>query len=48
VTIAVPVGCVLLAISILANAVDAWRRRRSCGGDLLFSREIADDGGAPP
>lgn len=43
VTIAVPVGCVLLGISILANALDAWRRRGE-GGDLVFSRRPGGDG----
>jgi len=45
VTIAVPVGCVLLAVSILANVVDAWRGRGQGGGDLVFSRgaDVAGD-----
>lgn len=41
VTIAVPVGCLFLTLSILANAVEAWRER--AGGTLLvFGRRDAD------
>jgi len=37
VTIAVPVGCILLSLSILANAWQAWSRR-SEGKTLIYTR----------
>lgn len=43
VTIAVPVGCLLLAVSILANLIDAWRQRRMEDGALVFSRSKGGD-----
>lgn len=43
VTIAVPVGFLFLSALVAANAVDAWRRRRT-DKVLIFSRE-ADAGG---
>jgi TRAP-type C4-dicarboxylate transport system permease small subunit len=47
VTAAVPVGCALLAASVIYNMVDAWRRRRE--GTLVYTRTAADPGldGAP-
>lgn len=44
VTAAVPVGCILLGVSLAANMVDAWRRRRQ--GVLVYTRTAAD-GDAP-
>ena len=40
VTVAVPVGCVLLGIALGYNIVDAWRRRGA--GTLVYSRSVAD------
>jgi len=37
VTIAVPVGCVFLSLTILANLIEAWRGRTT-GGPLIFAR----------
>lgn len=37
VTVAVPVGCLLLSASLLGNLVDAWRRRGD-GETLVYSR----------
>lgn len=39
VTSAVPVGCIFLAISVLANAVAAWRSPRD-KAQLIFTRSI--------
>ena len=46
VTAAVPVGCVLLAVSLVDNMVRAWRRRRQ--GALVYSRTAIDKGAPPP
>ena len=43
VTAAVPVGCVLIGISLVDNMVKAWRRRE---GALVYTR-TAVDGAAP-
>lgn len=40
VTIAVPIGCLLLSLSIIFNAIEAWRRRG--GGELLVFSRIGD------
>jgi TRAP-type C4-dicarboxylate transport system permease small subunit len=40
VTAAVPVGCALLAASVIYNMADAWRRRRK--GALVYTRTAAD------
>jgi TRAP-type C4-dicarboxylate transport system permease small subunit len=45
VTVAVPVGCVLLGIALAYNMVDAWRRRDE--GALVYSRTPADRGLEP-
>jgi TRAP-type transport system small permease protein len=45
VTVAVPVGCVLLGIALVYNMVDAWRRRGE--GALVYSRSAADRDLAP-
>jgi TRAP-type C4-dicarboxylate transport system permease small subunit len=45
VTVAVPVGCLLLGASLASNMVDAWRNR-ACGV-LPYSRTAADRD-APP
>ncbi|MCB9994301.1 MAG: TRAP transporter small permease [Hyphomicrobiaceae bacterium] len=37
VTIAVPVGCVLLSLVLLLNMIEAWRKRGP-NGPLIFSR----------
>lgn len=39
VTMAVPVGCVLIGSSLIYNLIDAWRRRRE--GTLVYSRADA-------
>lgn len=38
VTIAVPVGCVLLSVAMIANAIEAWRSRASTR-KLIYSRD---------
>lgn len=38
VTIAVPVGCVLLSVAMIANAIEAWRSRASTK-KLIYSRD---------
>lgn len=45
VTVAVPVGCVLIGIALAYNMVNAWQRRSE--GVLVYTRTEAD-GGAPP
>lgn len=40
VTVAVPVGCVMLAVALAHNMVGAWRRRAE--GMLVYSRTAAD------
>jgi TRAP-type C4-dicarboxylate transport system permease small subunit len=40
VTVAVPVGCVLLGVALLYNMASAWRRRNE--GALVYSRTTAD------
>ncbi|WP_181704961.1 TRAP transporter small permease [Chthonobacter rhizosphaerae] len=40
VTVAVPVGCVLIACSLAFNMLDAWRRRAT--GVLPYTRTAAD------
>lgn len=42
VTIAVPVGCLLLSLSIIANTFEAWRQRQA-GGPLVFTRTDDSD-----
>lgn len=37
VTIAVPAGCIMLSLAIMANAVDAWRNRAD-EKDLIFTK----------
>lgn len=37
VTIAVPAGCIMLSLAIIANAVDSWRDRAK-GEKLIFSK----------
>ncbi len=46
VTAAVPVGCVLLGVSLVYNMVDAWRRRGE--GVLVYTRTAADKDAPPP
>lgn len=46
VTAAVPVGCVLLGLSLVCNMVDAWRRRGE--GVLVYTRTAADRDAPPP
>jgi TRAP-type C4-dicarboxylate transport system permease small subunit len=41
VTIAVPVGCVMLGAGIVFNIVEAWRKRRD-GASLVYSRADAE------
>ena len=41
VTLAVPAGCIMLSLAIIANAVDAWRDRAR-GEKLIFTRTGAD------
>ena len=40
VTVAVPVGCVLIGVSLVDNMVKAWRRRKQ--GALVYSRTAID------
>lgn len=42
VTIAVPVGCIMLAIAILRNMTQAWRQRRN-GDTLIYSRTSGEE-----
>ena len=42
VTIAVPVGCLFLSAMIVANGVEAWKKRQA-GRTLIFSREAEAD-----
>jgi TRAP-type C4-dicarboxylate transport system permease small subunit len=46
VTAAVPVGCALLAASLVNNMVNAFRRRRQ--GALVYSRTAMDKQVPPP
>lgn len=41
VTIAVPAGCIMLSLAIIANAVDAWRDR-AAGRKLIFTKPNDD------
>lgn len=43
VTMAVPVGCALLALTLVYNMVTAWRRRHD-GQTLVYSRSPAEAG----
>ena len=46
VTAAVPVGCALLAASLIYNMVTAWRRHRE--GALVYTRTAIDKDAPPP
>ncbi|MDR2111557.1 MAG: TRAP transporter small permease [Candidatus Accumulibacter sp.] len=46
VTAAVPVGSILLGLSLIYNMVDAWRRRAQ--GALVYNRTEADKDAVPP
>ncbi len=46
VTVAVPVGCALLAASLIYNMIIAWRERDIAGGKLVYTR-VASDRDAP-
>jgi TRAP-type C4-dicarboxylate transport system permease small subunit len=46
VTAAVPVGCVLLSVSLVDNMARAWRHRQQ--GALVYSRTAIDKGAPPP
>ena len=46
VTAAVPVGCALLAASLVYNMVTAWRRHRE--GALVYTRTAIDKDAPPP
>lgn len=43
VTLAVPVGCVMLGIGIVFNSIAAWRKRRD-GESLVYSRSDSEAG----